>query len=322
MKTRRRVEWGNYLFILPIFLLFGIFIIYPIVYNFIISFHEWSGVGNEKVFVGFQNYVNLFNGTVIWKILRNFVVFALVTVIVQAVLGMIFASFFINRLKGSGIFRVLFYLPAVVTSTIIGQVFSKPVMELISSHRKAAADYLEYRREIEGVAAEYAARRATPDDLALLDRIMARMDEAHRTGDFQHEADIDVEFHNAVGECAHNINLLHTLRSCYRLLSEGVFQNRLLVFTLPGARDELLAQHRAIHAAVKSGNPAAARKAAMDHITYVERSMVEAERSGDWQRVSRLRLKQRGGDVKQRDGESGRRRNETDAAARETGKAE
>lgn len=199
---------------------------------------------------------------------------------------------------------------------VIGQVFSKPVMELISSHRKAAADYLEYRREIEGIAAEYAARRATPDDLALLDRIMARMDEAHRTGDFQHEADIDVEFHNAVGECAHNIILLHTLRSCYRLLSEGVFQNRLLVFTLPGARDELLAQHRAIHAAVKAANPAAARKAAMDHITYVERSMVEAERTGDWQRVSRLRLKQRGGDQ-----EPGRKRNETGAAARESGKA-
>ena len=94
------------------------------------------------------------------------------------------------------------------------------------------------------------------------------------------KAEIDVEFHHAVGECAHNIILLHTLRSCYRLLSEGVFQNRMLVFTLPGAREELLAQHRAIHAAVMSGSPAAARKAAMDHITYVERSMAEAERSG------------------------------------------
>jgi len=31
----------------------------------------------------------------------------------------------------------------------------------------------------------------------------------------------------------------------------------------------------------------------MDHISYVERSMAEAERSGDWQRVSRLRLRQR-----------------------------
>ncbi len=179
---------------------------------------------------------------------------------------------------------------------VIGQVFSRPVMDLFSTHRKAASDYLEYRREIEGIAADYAARRATRDDIALLDSIMARMDEAHRTGDFDDEAEVDVEFHHAVGECAHNIILLHTLRSCYRLLSDGVFRHRLLVFTLPGVREELLAQHRAIHHAVKAGDPAAARKAAMDHITYVERSMMEAERTGDWQRVSRLRLKQRAGE--------------------------
>jgi GntR family transcriptional repressor for pyruvate dehydrogenase complex len=176
---------------------------------------------------------------------------------------------------------------------VIGQLFTKPVTDLISMHRKAATDYLEYRREIEAVAAEYAARRATSDDLALLDRIMARMDEAHRTGNFDDEAEIDVEFHHAICECAHNIILLHTLRSCYRLLSEGVFQNRLLVFNVPGAREALLSQHRAIYAAVKAGDPAAARQAAMDHITHVERAMTEAERSGDWQRVSRLRLMQR-----------------------------
>ena len=176
---------------------------------------------------------------------------------------------------------------------VIGQVFSRPVIELISSHRKAAADYLEYRREMEGVAAEYAARRATADDLALLDEIMARMDAAYREDDFEAEAKVDVEFHHAVGECAHNIILLHTLRSCYRLLSEDVFQNRLLVFALPGAREMLLEQHRAIHSAIVAGDPAAARKAAMDHIAYVERTTAEAERAGDWQRVSRLRLRQR-----------------------------
>lgn len=176
---------------------------------------------------------------------------------------------------------------------VIGQVFSKPVMELIVSHRKAAADYLEYRREIEGLAAEYAARRATAEDLALLDRIMARMEAAHGHAAFEEESAIDVEFHHAVGECAHNIILLHTLRSCYRLLSDGVFQNRLLVFTLPGAREALLEQHQAIHRAVADGDPHGARKAAMDHITYLERAMAEAERSGDWQRISRLRLKQR-----------------------------
>ena len=119
------------------------------------------------------------------------------------------------------------------------------------------------------------------------------MKAAHERGDLSEEAAIDVEFHNAVGECAHNIILLHTLRSCYRLLSDGVFQNRLLLFAQPGARDALLEQHLAIYDAVGSGDPAAARKAAMDHITYVERAMAEAERTGDWQRVSRLRLRQR-----------------------------
>ena len=142
---------------------------------------------------------------------------------------------------------------------VIGQVFARPVLELISTHRKAAADYLEYRREVEGIAAEYAARRATADDLALLDGIIERMQAAHQAGDFAKEAAIDVEFHNAIGECAHNIMLLHTLRSCYRLLSDGVFHNRLLIFDLPGAREALLSQHRAIHDAIARRRPGGRR---------------------------------------------------------------
>ncbi len=61
----------------------------------------------------------------------------------------------------------------------------------------------------------------------------------------------------------------------------------------PARATTLLAQHLAIHDAVRRGKPEAARKAAMDHITYVEQAMAKAELTGDWQRVSRLRLKQR-----------------------------
>ena len=67
---------------------------------------------------------------------------------------------------------------------VIGQVFARPVLDLVATHRKAAADYLEYRREVEAIAADYAARRATDDDLALLDAIMARMLAAHEADDF------------------------------------------------------------------------------------------------------------------------------------------
>ncbi|HTV68318.1 MAG TPA: FCD domain-containing protein [Rhizobiaceae bacterium] len=181
---------------------------------------------------------------------------------------------------------------------VIGEVFARPVMDLIASHPKAVADYLEYRREMEGVAAEFAARRATADDRALLSSIIERMERAHSRGNFEDEAAIDVEFHSAIGECAHNIVLLHTLRSCYRLLSDGVFRNRLALFTQPGAREDLLRQHRAIFSAVMAGDPAEARKAAVAHIDFVGQALAETERSGGWRRVSRLRLAQRGDSAK------------------------
>lgn len=176
---------------------------------------------------------------------------------------------------------------------VIGQVFSPPLMELMGSHRKAAADYMEYRRDMEAIAADYAARRATRDDLALLAALMSRMEAAHLAGDADQEAAIDIEFHSAVGECAHNIVLLHTLRSCYRLLSDGVLRTRGMIYDLPGAREAIFDQHRAIHRAIVRGEPTEARTAAISHIDYVVAAMAEAERAGDWQRVSRLRLEQR-----------------------------
>lgn len=176
---------------------------------------------------------------------------------------------------------------------VTGEVFVRPVMDLVVSHPRAAADYLEYRRAVEAIAAEFAARRATDDDRALLAGIMARMEAAHDRADFAEEAAIDVEFHTAIGECAHNIILLHTLRACYRLLADGVFHNRLAIFSLPGAREELLGQHRAIHDAVATGDPEAARSAAVRHIDFIESAMAEADRFDERLRVSRLRRSQR-----------------------------
>lgn len=184
-----------------------------------------------------------------------------------------------------------------VVADVIGQMFKQPIIDLIARHGKATADYLEFRREIDGLAAEYAAQRATPEDKALIADIMVRMDAAHAMDNFEEEAEIDVELHNAIGEAAHNMILLHTLRSCYRLLSDGVFYNRAVVYGLPGARERLVEQHRAIADAVIAGDPAGARKAAEDHLRFVEDAMRVAERTDDWRRVSRMRMRQRSENV-------------------------
>ncbi|MDO9415603.1 FadR/GntR family transcriptional regulator [Pararhizobium sp.] len=176
---------------------------------------------------------------------------------------------------------------------IIGQVFSKPVIDLIARHQRATYDYLEYRRELEGLTADMAARRATASDREILTRIAGRMRAAHDSGRFEDELEADVELHNAIGESAHNIILLHTLRACYRLLTQGIFYHRKLVFAVPGARDLLLSQHLAIYQAIMDADPVAAKAAAQAHIDFIITAMREAERSGDWDRVSQLRIQQR-----------------------------
>jgi raffinose/stachyose/melibiose transport system permease protein len=121
----KKKEITNYLFILPIFILFFIFIVYPIIYNISISFYDWNGISIEKEFIGIDNYKTVFADPILTKILKNFIIFAFSTIVIQSIFGMLFASFFINQIKLSAFYRILFYLPVVVTPSIVGQVFSK-----------------------------------------------------------------------------------------------------------------------------------------------------------------------------------------------------
>lgn len=179
-----------------------------------------------------------------------------------------------------------------VVADVISDVFAQPVADLIASHRKALTDYLEYRREIESLAAGHAAERATEADRLILKRVLAQMHAAHAAGNFTDEARADVEFHNSVSECAHNIILLHTLRSCYKLHMNGVFYNRTLLYGMPGVRAALLTQHESIADAILSGDPERARTASSDHIRFVEEQLALAEQAGEWSRVAQMRLAQ------------------------------
>ncbi|MBX9454920.1 MAG: FadR family transcriptional regulator [Rhizobium sp.] len=172
---------------------------------------------------------------------------------------------------------------------LIGQVFSKPVAELVARHERSAADYLEYRRELEGFAASMAARRATAADRERLASIAAAMKSAHERHDFQGEIDGDIDLHNAVGEAAHNVILMHTLRACYKLLAEGIFFHRRMILDLPGTRERILDQHLAIVDAVVAGDADGARHASEIHIDYVAAAVDEARRTHERELVSGLR---------------------------------
>jgi GntR family transcriptional repressor for pyruvate dehydrogenase complex len=176
---------------------------------------------------------------------------------------------------------------------VIGTVFSPQISALLASHARATLDYLEYRREIEAIAARFAAMRATASDRDLLSELFVRMEQAFHANDFEAEGRADVEFHSLIGEMAHNLVLLHTLRSCYKLLSEGIFQNRIRLYHMPEARAKLFEQHRSIHDSILAGDPSGAEQAARDHIAYIIDATIELERRVDRERLAGLRLARR-----------------------------
>ena len=175
-------------------------------------------------------------------------------------------------------------------AAIEGDIFAAPIIELIAASPKAGDDYLEFRREIEATAAAMAARQATEADRTILSRLFAEMEAAHAASDFEREAMLDVEFHKSIGEVTHNIVLIHVLRATYRLLSQGVIRNRSRLYGQSGSRDALLAQHRALMDAIGAGEAAAARQAAIDHMTYVEAALKAETEAGARLEVATRRL--------------------------------
>lgn len=175
-------------------------------------------------------------------------------------------------------------------ANIIGTIFAAPVVDLIGRNPKAKADYLEYRKEIEGLTAGMAAQRVTPADKSLLKNIMDEMHKAHQAKDANLEAKIDVEFHSTIGECTHNIILVHTLRSCYALFSDDVFFNRKIIYQEDKSREALLNQHIEIYEAIISGESDKATKAARSHIDFIQTITQSIKQKTTWQEVSEQRL--------------------------------
>lgn len=177
----------------------------------------------------------------------------------------------------------------VFVAEVLGSAFSPALVALFASHEEAVIDYLAFRRDMEGLAAERAARAGSDTDLAVVDAIFRKMEGAHAKRDPGDEAELDAGFHMAIIEASHNVVMLHMMRSMYDLLQQGVFYNRQLMFRNRITRDMLLDQHRAINDGLQSRNPAAARRAVEAHLDYVGAALSDQSRSRRNEAVARQR---------------------------------
>jgi len=178
----------------------------------------------------------------------------------------------------------------IFVADVLGSAFSPALVDLFSKHDEAVFDYLTFRRDMEGLAAERAARLGSDTDLKVIDAIFQKMEAAHQKRDPTDEAALDAEFHMAIIEASHNVLMLHMMRSMFDLLRQGVFYNRQIMFRLRPTRQQLLDQHRAINAAIQSRDPAGARAAITAHLDFVLTTLDEQFRADRNEDIARLRL--------------------------------
>lgn len=157
-------------------------------------------------------------------------------------------------------------------SALTGQAMLPALISLYGRHEPAFMDYLEYRREQEGFAARLAADRATSADKERITDILEKMVTAFEAGDNEASRQADFALHAAIVDASQNATLIHMMASIFELTQQSVFYNRDFLRTIDGTGRILLDQHLELGNAVIEGEPARAKRAAKEHIDFVEKS--------------------------------------------------
>ncbi len=125
MKTqiRSRKDRECYPFILPAFIYLLVVVGYPIVYNFVLSFKN-TNVKNlasgSSVFIGFQNYKELFTDPTFLLILRNTFIFTIACLAFQFTIGFLFALFFYKKFTFAGPIRGMILVSYMIPMSVTG----------------------------------------------------------------------------------------------------------------------------------------------------------------------------------------------------------
>lgn len=123
-RNPRRTSLAPYAFIAPFYVLYGFFLIVPVLAAVYLSLTEWVGLGVPD-FVGLQNYTNLAADTSFHVALGNSLLYILVSVFIAVPAALLIAQALNTRgLKARDLFRVAFFVPMVLSPIVIALVYS------------------------------------------------------------------------------------------------------------------------------------------------------------------------------------------------------
>ena len=111
--------------VIPSFILFFVFMIIPTLNVFWMSLFKWGGLTNNKKFVGLNNFIILFKDEKFIKSFQNTLFLIVFVTIVTLILAIALAAVLIRKdIKFNNLFRIIFYLPNILSVVVISAIFS------------------------------------------------------------------------------------------------------------------------------------------------------------------------------------------------------
>ena len=112
-----------YLFILPAMVLMAVFFFVPFFETFILSFKDFSSDIYAPIWAGLQNYAKLFHSAEFYTAFANTFIFLIMVVPFLSIFPLIVAIFINQKLKGISIYKILIYLPVVISIVVVAIAF-------------------------------------------------------------------------------------------------------------------------------------------------------------------------------------------------------
>ena len=121
MHNRQRLVFG-YLALIPAIIVFAVFIIYPVFNTFYLSFcnYRTQTIRQGAQFIGFANYVQMFGDDKMWTSLKFTVLFTLISVVLESVLGMLCALIMNRQGKSRGLVSAMILIPWCIPTVVSG----------------------------------------------------------------------------------------------------------------------------------------------------------------------------------------------------------
>ena len=122
MQYNEAIQKKGFYFVLPTLVIYGIFLIYPMLSAFHYSFFKWNMISESK-FVGLKNYIRMFGDRRFWNSYYTTIHFTLISILIIIIFAFLLALLFQEKMMLKNFFQSTIFVPVILTMVAIAVVW-------------------------------------------------------------------------------------------------------------------------------------------------------------------------------------------------------